>query len=133
MTHDFSDIRASAEARFGEACVLRDGNAFSLVLDGGTVSFAESSGNPAMTVVRARVTDLGAVARKGGLALAALEGNFFWSGTNGATLSVDEDGALWLTERRPTEELAAPGGLESCLDEFVATIAAWRERSDLHG
>ena len=32
-----------------------------------------------------------------------------------------------------TEELAAPGGLESCLDEFVATIAAWRERSDLHG
>lgn len=133
MNNDFNDIKRLAEEGFGEAFVPRDGNAFSLVLDEGTFSFAEIPGDPAMTLVRTRALALTDVARKGGLALAALEGNFFWSGTNGATLSVGEDGALWLTERRPTEELAVPGGLESCLDEFAETAAAWRERSDLHG
>ena len=133
MTNDFSDIRRVAEERFGEACVPRSGNAFSIVFDEGTVSFAEIPGDPALALVRTRVLDMGGVGRKGGLAIAALEGNFFWSGTNGGTLSAGEDGALWLTERRPVPELAAPGGLDACLSELAETVSAWRERSALHG
>ena len=132
MTHDFSDIRTLAEGRFGEAFVRRGENAFSLVLDGGTVSFAEIPCDPALAIVRTRVLDLSAIPRKGDLALAALEGNFFWSGTNGGTLSAGEDGGLWLTERRPVEELAAPGGLDACLSDVSDAVFAWRERSALH-
>ena len=129
---DFNDLRQFAEETFGAACVPRGGGAFSLTLDGWTVSFAPIPGDPAMALVRSRVLDMEAVARKGSLALAALEGNFFWSGTNGGTLSADADGALWLTERRPVGELAAPGGLEACLSGFAETLSAWRERSALH-
>ncbi|MBQ9727083.1 MAG: type III secretion system chaperone [Kiritimatiellae bacterium] len=132
MTHDFSDIRRAAEERFGAACVPRGGEAFSLVLPDMTASFAPIPGAPALVLVRTRVLDTNGLSRKGGLALAALEGNFFWSGTNGATLSLGEDGALWLTERRPVEELSAPGGLGACLDELAGTAAAWRERGSLH-
>lgn len=130
---DFNDIWQIAEETFGAACVPRSGSAFSLVLDGWAVSFAPIPGDPDMALVRSRVLDLEGVARKGGLALAALEANFFWSGTNGGTLSAEGDGALWLTERRPAEELAAPGGLEACVSDFAETISAWRERSALHG
>lgn len=133
MPHDFSDIAHLAGDSYGEAFVRRGGNAFSLVLGEGTVSFAEIPGDPALAIVRMCVLDLAALPRKGGMALAALEGNFFWSGTNGGTLSVGEDGGLWLTERRPVEELAAPGGLAACVSDFTETAFAWRERSALHG
>jgi len=132
MNYDFSDIQHAAEENFGDACVPRGGDAFSLVLPDGAVSFASIPGNPAQAIVRTRMFDTNGLSRKGGLALAALEGNFFWSGTNGATLSLGEDGALWLTERRPVDELAVPGGLDACLDELAETVAVWRERGELH-
>ncbi len=132
MTNDFSDIQRIAKDKFGAACVQRMGNAFSLEFDEGEISFAAIPGSPAFSIVRARVLDMSGVGRVGGLALAALEGNFFWSGTNGGTLSADEDGSLWLTERRPVAELASPEGLDNCISEFAKTVSAWRERSSLH-
>ena len=67
---DSSDIRQLAEKAFGAACVPRGGGAFSLVLDGATLSFAPIPGDPGIALVRSRVLDLEGVARKGGLALA---------------------------------------------------------------
>ncbi len=133
MNSDFNNIASLAAQSFGESFVPRGECAFSLVLDEGTISFASVLANPAMALVRMRVLDLSVLPRKGGLALAALEGNFFWSGTNGGTLSVGEDGGLWLTERRPVDELAAPGGLSDCVSSFTETAFEWRERSELHG
>lgn len=132
MTNDFSDIRLLAGKTFGEAFAERGEHAFSLSIDALTVSFAEIPGDPALALVRTRLLDMNAVPRKGGLALAALEGNFFWSGTNGGTLSVGEDGGLWLTERRPVSELATPDGFAACLSDFTLYAATWRERSALH-
>ena len=132
MNNEFDEIKRLAGEAFGAACVPRGGKAFSLVFDEGTVSFAEIPGDPVLALVRTRVLDLNGIARKGGLALAALEGNFFWSGTNGGTLSAGDDGALWLTERRSVAELAAPGGLAACLSDLAETVAAWRERGALH-
>ena len=133
MKNDFNDLGRFAAQTYDEAVVQRGERAFSLVLDEGTVSFAPVLADPAMVLVRMRVLDMDALPRKGGLALAALEGNFFWSGTNGGTLSVGEDGGLWLTERRPVEELAAPGGLAACVSDFTETAFDWRERGALHG
>ena len=132
MTNDFSDIRLLASRSFGGSFAPRGDHAFSLALDALTISFAEIPGDPALALVRTRLLDMDAVPRKGGLALAALEGNFFWSGTNGGTLSVGEDGALWLTERRPVSELATPDGFAACLSDFSLDAATWRERSALH-
>ena len=72
------------------------------------------------------------VAYLGGLAMAALAGNFFWGGTRGATLSVGADNALYVTERRPLDELCDSDGIAQCLDEFSDTIFDWRERSALY-
>lgn len=132
MTTDFSDIRLLASRSFGGSFAPRGDHAFSLALDALTISFAEIPGDPALALVRARLLDMDAVPRKGGLAIAAMEGNFFWSGTNGGTLSVGEDGALWLTERRPVSELATPDGFAACLSDFSLDAATWRERSALH-
>ena len=133
MNHDFNDLAETAAGTFGKAFVRRSGRAFSLVSGEGTVSFAALASDPALAIVRTRILDIGSMAGKGAMALDALEGNFFWSGTGGGTLSVGEDGGLWLTERRPVEELAAPGGLEACLGSFARTASLWRERGALHG
>lgn len=132
MTFDFNDIRRIAGETFGEACVLQGENAFSLALDGATVSFASLPGEQGTVLVRARVLDLAAVPRKGGLATAALAGNFFWGGTRGATLSVGADDALYLTERRHVADLADAASLGGCVDDFLSAIADWRGRSALY-
>jgi len=132
MTVDFNDLRSLAEKSFGSAFVPQEERVFALSLDGASVTFAEIPGEPAMTLVRTRVVDTKGIARKGSLAVTALEGNLFWSGTAGATLSLGADGWLWLTERRPTGGLANPDGLAACVAGFMSTAAAWRERSALH-
>ena len=130
---DFEDIKSLAERSFGSAFIPQEDRVFAIALDGMCVSFAGIPGEPAMTLVRTRVVDTAKIERRGSLAVAALEGNLFWSGTACATLSLGADGWLWLTGRTPTEWLANPDGLAACVSRFMSTAVAWQERSSLHG
>ena len=132
MNMTFEDLSALAESRYGEAFASGGENVFSLSVEAGPVEFFRAAGDPALAVVRAKVIDLADVPRAGGLAMAALAGNFFWGGTRGATLSVGADSALYATERRPLDELADADGLARCLDDFSGIVADWRERSALY-
>ncbi len=105
---------------------------FALATDGFAIRFAALSGDPAATLVRARILDLADVPRTADFAKAALAGNFFWGGTRGATLSVGADGALYATERRSLDELEDVKSLEACVTDFARTAANWRERSALY-
>ena len=132
MASSFTEFAAEARERHAGAFAAAERDAFSIATEAGAIEFIHAAGDPVGAVVRARVLDMGQVPRAGAFAKAALAGNFFWSGTGGATLSVGADNALWLTERRLLDELAFEGGLEQCLEDFSATVFAWRERSGLY-
>ena len=132
MNFDFDQLKTYAAERLPEAFTPEGDGAFALALDGIVLHFVSASGDPAAAIVRAKILDLADVPRAGDFAKAVLAGNFFWSGTRGATLSIGGDNALYATERRPLDELANADGLAQCLDDFSATIADWQERSALY-
>ena len=132
MSMGFSEFMAMARERHAETFAKGERESFSLASEAGAIEFIHAAGDPAGAIVRARVLDMADVPRAGDFAKSVLAGNFFWGGTRGATLSIGADNALWLTERRPLDELAFEGGLEQCLDEFSTTVFDWRERSALY-
>lgn len=134
MNATFEDFTALAESTCGNAFAAGEHASFSVTLEDAAtvVEFLRAAGDPAATFVRARVLDLNSVPRAGDFAKAVLAANFFWSGTNGATLSVAEDNALYLTERRLLDELYSADDLMRCLDEFAQTVLDWRERSVIY-
>ena len=132
MTSNFKDVARTAENALGDAFIPRGENLFSVTRGDDVISFAAITGEPAMVIIRMRIAETEGVTRREALALAALAGNFFWSGTGGATLSLGEDGALWLTERREAAELANAEGFAGCVASLHETATAWRERSALY-
>ncbi|MBQ7251699.1 MAG: type III secretion system chaperone [Kiritimatiellae bacterium] len=134
MTSDFESLKTLARERLGDGFADGGPNAFSVATeDGDAIAFFRAGGEPEGEIcVRAKVLDLDGVARPGDFAKSVLGGNFFWSGTRGATLSVGTDGGLWLTERRAIDELSDAEGFRQCLDDFAETLSDWRERSALH-
>ena len=132
MSIEFDDFKAMAQNLCGDAFIRGERNCFSIATELGPVEFFHTAGVPTMVQVRAKVIDLDEIQRPGDFAQAALAANFFWSGTNGATLSVSEDNALYATERRLLAEIAEADDLRSCLADFFDTVATWRERSELY-
>ena len=132
MNNTFEDLSALAESQYGDAFAPGDGGFFSLAGDAGRVDFVHAAGDPSSAIVRAKVLDMADVPRAGDFAKAAISGNFFWSGTRGATLPVGADNALYATERRPLDELCDSECLAKCLDDFAGVAVDWRERSALY-
>ena len=115
--------------------VFSPGNedSFTLLEKGMVIEFLNAPNGLGTALVRAKVLELATVRRPGEFAKAVLAANFFWGGTRGATLSIDDDNSLWLTERHLIDDLADMELLESCLADFVNTITDWRDRSLLYG
>ena len=56
-----------------------------------------------------------------------LKANFYWRGTGGATLSLDQDdGAICLTKPFSPQELS-PTQLTTELEKFISNIEKWRD------
>ena len=132
MMTDFNQLEDFAETLYPVGFTRISDGEFAAAGEQLTLHFASFPGDPMMVLVRARVLGMEDVRRSTDFAKAVLAGNFFWGGTRGATLSVGEDGGLYLTERRPVDELADAEGLEACVDEFNETAGDWRERSELY-
>ena len=132
MTASFQEFKERAAEWWPDAFVAEGDDVFALAFDGFALRFAALPGDPAATLVRARVLDLADVPRASDFAKAALAGNFFWGGTRGATLSVGADGVLYATERRPLDELGDADVLRTCVADFARTAADWRGRSELY-
>ena len=132
MMTDVNQLEDFAETLYADGFTRISNGEFAVAGEQLTLHFAPFPGDPMMVLVRARVLGMENVRRSTDFAKAVLAGNFFWGGTRGATLSVGEDGGLYLTERRPVDELADAEGLEACVDEFNETAGDWRERSELY-
>ena len=132
MTTSFEDIVSLAESRYRNAFVRGNGNSFSLSEEGRQIDFFQVPGEPTMSMVRARVISIADMRRAADFAKACIAGNFFWAGTRGATLSISEDDVLYLTERRPLDEIADVDGFDACLENIMLAITDWQERSALY-
>ena len=101
------------------------GGAFALEIDGQTVVLQLAGGRDGdILLTRA---DLGDIPpdRRGALAAAALEANFLYQGTGGATLAVNPgDGHLHLHRYDWLDRMDAEKAL-SVLSRFTETVAAW--------
>ncbi len=133
MVAEFEDVRKVAESRFPEAFAAGPEQSFTLDLEELSLTvFCIPGAPPSDIYVRARVASLDGMRQAGAFARAALEGNFFWEGTHGATLALSDDNMLSLTERRDVEELVAPEGLEACIQDFTQAVRDWRARRALY-
>ena len=75
------------------------------------------------------VASLGAMKCPDGFAEEALAGNFFWSGTDGATLSYNEaENAFYLTDRFDDDAFSDDDAFEAYVAGFMRTVVDWRGR-----
>ena len=121
-----------ASETYRQAFAPGNGESFALSEDGVAIEFIHVPGNPAAVIVRAKILDMADVPRAEDFAKAVVAGNFFWGGSRGATLSVDIDHSLWITERRLLDDLGDADLLGKCLADFIQTITDWQERSSLY-
>ena len=98
------------------------GGAFALEIDGETVILQDAG---EMLLVRAEVGEIPADGREGILA-SAMEANFLYQGTGGATLAVNPaDGRLHLQKYNWMERIDADSVL-AAIGNMADTAAAWR-------
>ena len=98
-------------------------------MTGNLEKLAEMASGMWTAFCRAFVASLGEMKCPDGFAEDALAGNFFWSGTNGATLSYNEDeNAFYLTDRFDDDAFSDDDAFESYVAGFMRSVMDWRER-----
>jgi hypothetical protein len=108
------------------------GGVLSLTFDTVSLSIVPVPADPTAVLFRLRVMDLNEITKPGKLAIAALKGNLFWSGTEGATLSIGKDNMLYLTERRYLEEFTGSEVIEACFEAYARSVNDWRLRGQTY-
>ena len=129
MTSNLERLSEMASEMWTEKAVSADDIGFVLELGDVKMSFFSHDGLPNTAFCRAVVASLGEMKCPDGFAEEALAGNFFWSGTNGATLSYNEaDNAFYLTDRFDDDAFSNEDAFETYVADFMRTIMDWRER-----
>lgn len=101
----------------------------------GEIRVIRPDDDPETAYLRAEVGSVDRLADPAHYLRAALAGNRFGLGTNGAVLSLgdDENPTVYLTQRIPAEVAEAPEALDAALRPFAAALFRWRERLGLEG
>lgn len=129
MTGNLEKLAEMAVDMWTEKAVYTDDIGFVLELGDVKMSFFSHDGLPNTAFCRACIASLGETKCPDDFAEAALAGNFFWSGTNGATLSYNEDeNAFYLTDRFDYDAFSDDDAFEAYIAGFMRTVMDWRER-----
>jgi len=97
-----------------------------LVIDDITVSLYFEGDDEVGEVVFFSLLGIPAEDRMAEVVRVALEANYLWAGTGGATLGISPDTShVVIAARLPLDTLSAPA-LASLLDSFVDTASFWR-------
>ena len=101
----------------------------------GQIHVIRPDDDPETVYLRAEVGSAAELANPAHYLRAALAGNRFGLGTNGAVLSLGEDEAatIYLTQRTTADVADSPESLEAALQPFAAALFRWRERLGLEG
>ena len=129
MTGNLEKLAELASGMWTEKAVSTDDIGFVLALGDVKMSFFSHDGLPKTVFCRAVVASLGAMKCPDGFAEEALAGNFFWSGTDGATLSYNEaENAFYLTDRFDDDAFSDDDAFEAYVAGFMRTVMDWRGR-----
>ena len=129
MTSNLKKLGEMATEMWTEKAVSTDDIGFVLELSDVKMSFFSHDGLSNTAFCRAIVASLGEKKCPDGFAEEALAGNFFWSGTNGATLSYnDAENAFYLTDRFDDNAFSNEDAFETYVAGFMRTVMDWRER-----
>ena len=129
MTSNLEKLGEMASEMWTEKAVSADDIGFVLELGDVKMSFFSHDGLPNTAFCRAVIASLGEMKCPGEFAEEALAGNFFWSGTNGATLSYNEaENAFYLTDRFDDDAFSNEDAFETYVAGFMRTVMDWRER-----
>ena len=101
----------------------------------GQIHVIRPDDDPETVYLRAEVGSAAELANPAHYLRAALAGNRFGLGTNGAVLSLGEDEAatIYLTQRTTAAVADSPESLEAALQPVAAALFRWRERLGLEG
>ncbi|MBR6324731.1 MAG: type III secretion system chaperone [Victivallales bacterium] len=129
MTGNLEKLAEMAAGMWTEQAVSTDDIGFVLELGDVRMSFFAHDDLPGTAFCRAAVATLGGMKCPGGFAEEALAGNFFWSGTDGATLSYNEaENAFYLTDRFDDDAFSDDDAFEAYVAGFMRTVMDWRGR-----
>lgn len=128
MTDNLKRLAALAAETVPPETVVPTAAGFRVAFPGASVDFF-SPGTGSFAYCRACVAEPDGHPLPAGFAEAALAGNFFWRGTEGAVLSLEAaSGAVWLTDRFDDGAFADAAAFSEHSASFLRTLAAWRAR-----
>jgi len=127
---DLDALAANARAAFAKDVVTADAQCVRIDFGEATVTFAGRADRPGGVACRAFVTTLEGFADPAQFIRDALDANFFWQGTGGATLSFQvETGSFYLTAWALAADVADPEALRRYVGHFLDTLVSWRLRA----
>ncbi|MCR5380303.1 MAG: type III secretion system chaperone [Lentisphaeria bacterium] len=133
MTSNLEKLAAMAAQIWSPQTVISDEIGFILDLEDTPISFFAKTNMNGVAFCRTAIASLGETKCPDGFAEAALAGNFFWSGTNGATLSYNEaENTFYLTDRFDDNAFEDESAFESYVVDFMRTIMDWRARLSVY-
>ena len=107
--------------------LLQDDTGFTIVTPEGDLHFFATG--QASAYCRTRIASLNETQCPDSFAEAALRGNFFWRGTDGATISLNTaENALYLTDRFDANAFEDADAFRAYADGFMRTLFDWRAR-----
>ncbi len=131
MGSDFDAFKGMLLEAFPNALVQDNGIIY-FNYEAMTIACVNLQNDPDTVIFRAKVVALSEVKRPGDFAIAALSGNFFWGGTHGGTLSLDEDNIMYLTDKCLVADFKEPNDILAFLDDFTEAVGDWQVRSNLY-
>ncbi len=129
MTQGLERLAQFAAAFALPEAVATDDDGFTLEADDVTLTFFAPGGESGVAYCRALVGNLEERECPADFAEAALRGNFFWRGTEGAVISLNqEEQAIYLTDRFDDGAFEDEAAFRDYINDFLRTLFDWQTR-----
>ena len=129
----FENVINCAATIFGDAGEFVGDGVYSVDFDGVKLVLFTSNDDSENIYFRAKVASLEGTDDPGRLCEEALQGNFFWSGTGGATLSLNrEERALYLTDCLSADDLPDADAILAACRNLLRVVRDWQIRRNVH-
>ena len=129
MTGELERLAEMAGRIWTEDAVTSDDFGFALEVGGDTLTFFSPGEASGLVYCRARIASLDPEKCPAKFAESLLQGNFFWSGTRGATISFCEpEHEIYLTDRFDEGAFAEDDDFSRYVADFSRTLDDWRVR-----
>lgn len=129
MTTGLDRLAEMAKHIWTEGAVSSDDFGFALDVGADTLTFFSPGEGSGLVYCRAKIASLDPEKCPPKFAESLLQGNFFWSGTRGSTISFSEqEHELYLTDRFDDGAFDEDEDLAAYVADFTRTLDDWRTR-----